>query len=114
MALALCGLVAGGAYFVVGHALELAHGTLKGSRPVSNDSTAVTFRVESGADRRPHWRCAAGARSHPLGPGVSGLLVEQEGVGGRLAAGEYELSPSMSAREVVAALAGGGCVGGSA
>jgi UPF0755 protein len=35
------------------------------------------------------------------------LLVEQEGVGNRLAAGEYELSPSMSAREVVAALAGG-------
>jgi UPF0755 protein len=35
------------------------------------------------------------------------LLVERDGVGGRLAAGEYELSPSLSTPEVIAVLAGG-------
>ena len=35
------------------------------------------------------------------------MLVERNGVGGQLAAGEYELSPSMSTGEVVSALAQG-------
>jgi UPF0755 protein len=105
--LALCALVAAGAYFVVGHALELAHGTLTGlDGPVSNDSTAVTFRVEPGQSAA---RIGEALQAQGLirSAQVFRLLVEQEGAGGRLAAGEYELSPSMSAREVVAALAGG-------
>jgi UPF0755 protein len=107
VALALCGLVAVGAYLLVGHALELAHGTLKGlDGPVSNDSTAVTFRVEPGQSAARIGE-ALQAQGLVRSAQVFRLLVEQEGVAGRLAAGEYELSPSMSAREVVAALAGG-------
>lgn len=107
VALALCGLVAVGAYFVVGRALELARGTLTGlDGPVSNDSTAVTFRVEPGQSAARIGE-ALQAQGLVRSAQVFRLLVEQEGVGGQLAAGEYELSPSMSAREVVAALAGG-------
>ena len=107
VALSLCGLVAVGAYFAVGHALELAHGTLKGlDGPVSNDSTPVTFPVEPGQSAA---RIGDALQATGLirSAQVFRLLVEQEGVAGQLAAGEYELSPSMSAREVVAALAGG-------
>jgi UPF0755 protein len=107
IALALCGLVAVGAYLAVGHALELAQGTLKGlDGPVSADSTPVTFRVEPGQSAA-RIGDALQAQGLVRSAQVFRLLVEQEGVAGRLAAGEYELSPSMSAREVVAALAGG-------
>jgi len=107
VALALCGLVAVGAYFAVGRVLDLARGTLTGlDGPVSTDSTAVTFRVEPGQSAA---RIGDALQAQGLirSAQVFRLLVEQEGVGGHLAAGEYELSPSMSAREVVAALAGG-------
>ncbi|HLH20970.1 MAG TPA: endolytic transglycosylase MltG [Chloroflexota bacterium] len=107
VALALCGCVAVGAYWVVGHALELAHGTLTGlDGPVSDDSTPVTFTVEPGQSAARIGE-ALQAQGLVRSAQVFRLLVEQEGVGNRLAAGEYELSPSMSTREVVAALAGG-------
>ena len=107
VALALCGIVAVGAYFVVGQVLELAHGTLTGlDGPASGDSTPVTFRVEPGQSAAQIGE-ALQRRGLIRSAQVFRLLVEQEGVGGNLAVGEYELSPSMSAREVVAALAGG-------
>jgi peptidoglycan lytic transglycosylase G len=74
--------------------------------PVSSDSTPVTFRVEPGQSAA-RIGDALQAQGLVRSAQVFRLLVEQEGVGGGLAAGEYELSPSMSAREVVAALAGG-------
>ncbi|HZR97811.1 MAG TPA: endolytic transglycosylase MltG [Chloroflexota bacterium] len=107
LGLALCGVVAVGVYFVVGQVLDLAHGTIKGlDGPVSDDSTAVLFRVEPGQSAAQIGE-ALQRQGLVRSAQVFRLLVEQEGVAGHLAAGEYELSPSMSAREVVAALARG-------
>ena len=107
VAVGLCGVVAVNAYAIIGQALELARATFTGvDRPVSADSTPVAFRVEPGQNA-----AAIGAALEAQGlirsAQVFRLLVEREGVGGQLAAGEYELSPSMSTGEVIAALAQG-------
>lgn len=107
VALGLCGAVAVGAYSAIGQALDLARATFTGlDRPVSSDSAPVAFRVEPGQNAAAIG-AALEARGLIRSAQVFRLLVERDGVGGQLAAGEYELSPSMSTAEVIAVLAHG-------
>jgi UPF0755 protein len=107
VALVLCGAVAVVAYGALGQALENARLSVTGlDRPVSEDSTAVVFVVEPG-QHAGQIGAALEARGVIRSAQMFRMLVERNGVGGQLAAGEYELSPSMSTGEVVAALAQG-------
>jgi UPF0755 protein len=107
LGLGVCVVAAAAVYLALGQALGLARATLTGlDKPVSDDTTPVVFRVEPGQSASD-----IGAALEKQGLIRSArlfrLMVERDGVGGRLAAGEYELSPSMSTPEVIAALAGG-------
>ncbi len=107
LGLGVCGLAAVAVYLALGHALDLARANLTGlDGPVSSDATPVVFEVRSGESAAEigsaleHDGLIRSAR-------VFRLLVERDGLGGRLAAGEYELSPAMSTPEVIAVLASG-------
>jgi UPF0755 protein len=107
MGLVLVALVGAGVYLVLGQGFELARAVLGDlDSPVSRDSTVTLFGVESGQSA-----AEIGGRLERAGlirsARVFRVEVERQGVGGRLAAGEYELSPSMSTPEIIAVLAGG-------
>lgn len=74
--------------------------------PVSNDSTRVTFAVQPGQSA-----AQIGDELHRLGlirsPLTFRAIVESKGVGNRIEAGEYTLSPSMSTTEIVTVLSRG-------
>jgi UPF0755 protein len=107
VALVICGVVAINAYAMAGHALEMARATLTGlDRPVSADATPVVFRVEAGQSAGDIG-AALEARGLIRSARMFRLLVERDGVAGRLAAGEYELKASLSTPEVIEVLAGG-------
>ena len=104
------GLVVGvgvGVYSVLGD----LPGTIRGvagrwDAPVSDDQTPRTFVVppgQSGAE--------IGGELHARGlirsPFIFRMLVEARGVGGRIEAGEYQLSPSMTTNEVITVLSRG-------
>ena len=101
VALVICGAVALNVYAMAGHALEMARATLTGlDRPVSADATPVVFRVEAGQSAGDIG-AALEARGLIRSARMFRLLVERDGVAGRLAAGEYELKASLSTPEVI-------------
>jgi UPF0755 protein len=103
----ICAAVASVAYAVLGHALGSGRAALDSlDDPVSDDPTTIVFRVEPGDTAS-----AIGASLERQGLIRSArafrMLVERDGVGQRLAAGEYEISPSMSTPEIIEVLASG-------
>lgn len=107
LGLTICAAVTVTAYGLMERALELTRTFVMGlDAPVSADTTPVVFRVEPG-DTAADIAAALERRGLIRSARVFRLLVEREGVGHRLAAGEYELSPAMSAQEVIAILAAG-------
>ncbi len=107
LGLGICVVAAAVVYSVLGHALDLTRATLTGlDAPVSDDTTPVVFRVEPGQSAGDIG-AALEKRGLIRSSRLFRLLVERDGVAGRLAAGEYDLSPSMSTPEVIAVLAGG-------
>lgn len=98
------GLCAAAAYFVY-NALDTTLLNMRPKvdvvdRPVSDDPTPVLFQVRSGQSAQ-----AIGEELQRRGLIRSALTfrltVESRGVGDRLAAGEYELSPSLTTGEIV-------------
>ena len=107
-ALVVIGAGAGIAYFVLGESTPVRVGDL--ADPLApmdpNDSSKQVVTVRSGASA-----AEIGNDLQQRGLVRSALLfrfaVEQAGVGGSLAAGDYELSRSMSAQEIIQVLARG-------
>ncbi|HLI28204.1 MAG TPA: endolytic transglycosylase MltG [Chloroflexota bacterium] len=94
-------------YAMAGRALERVRDQVGGmDAPVSDDPTPVLFRVEPGQSATEIGR-ALEAQGLIRSARLFRLLVEREGVGERLAAGEYELRRSWSTSEIVAVLASG-------
>jgi UPF0755 protein len=107
LALGLCAVAGMAAYAMLGQALDLVRASVSGlDAPVSSDQTTVIFRVEPGQSAA-EIGSALEARGLIRSARVFRLLVEREGVGSSLAAGEYELNPALSTQEVIAVLARG-------
>ncbi len=105
--LLLCAAAGRAAYLISGHTLEGIWVTLRAlDAPVSDDPTPVVFAVAPG-QTAAEIGAALERQGLVRSAAVFRLLVEQEGVSQRLAAGEYELSPAMSTREIIAVLASG-------
>jgi UPF0755 protein len=104
---ALVALTAWGVYAVAGRALERVRDQVGGlDAPVSDDPTPVVFRVEPGQSAAEIGR-ALEERGLIRSARLFRVLVEREGVGERLAAGEYELRRSWTTGQIVAVLASG-------
>src|SRR4051812_39735373 len=107
-ALIVIGAGAGIAYFVLGDSTPvLGSLAVDPMSPIdAADATKQTVTVPSGATA-----AEIGADLQSRGLVRSGLIfrfaVEQAGVGARLAAGDYELSRSMTTQEIVQTLAKG-------
>ncbi|MBX5489946.1 MAG: endolytic transglycosylase MltG [Chloroflexi bacterium] len=108
--LLLCALIAGAAlsvYAVAGRVLGQLRDQIGGiDAPVSDDPTPVLFRVEPGQSAAEIGR-ALEEQGLIRSARVFRILVERAGVGGQLAAGEYELRRSWSTSEIVDVLARG-------